>query len=723
MIETFTPIVAAGAGPRRRLPGALASALVAAVAVPPLLQLAHLDVLMLPLLVVGLASVLRAGSGLLDRLVLAAVLLAGGLLTFGVLFSVWPWRIQPLAVGWFLAAAVVAVGALARRRPQLPGSVYLSDLVILGTGIAAFVAAYRPLAHLSVVSRYRYTILTLDRITHFSLFATTQRLGGYPYLHPQAARTSIRNSYEIVYPQGSHFLLAVVNGFISNGRVTAGGTLDFNRYAILVLAVYATLMAAIVWSIRWVAGAAGEPVRLLLCVAGMALALFGPLASLIPFAADSQLFALTFLVVAGAVIVRPVSGAHELLALMGALLVGTFSGYNLYGLMIVLGFVLALLLHRFPVRRHWRAALLILGPAAIVAVIQSVLTVLGSFDVSAQATVAGGHIPLSNWLTVIVCAAPAVPLLLSHAGGTPLWRGYLAVLTTAIVTITGFALYQQVGGHGNSYYLPKMICAGYVLLLPALGLFALMMSQDSAATQRTRRHGDPVGAGLSRAAVASVAVLVAAALTGLGVAQQWLPGSESRGASAHYVPLARWSDGRQKSALAPVYEALAGAGVIDGRTPTIVITSGNQTLNKGVTFAVSGLNNCLGRMNPVLKAMALPARSASGTVLTGQPVSTVLAAARIGGGTMRVVVPNAISSRLRAAATAEAGLHLTILVVAMGLHYVGTIFGSTGVQQTTGRRSQRTDAAAGVACPCAEFESSKLPQVQRSRMSKAPLTR
>ncbi len=653
-------------GARRRLPRELTAALVAAVVVPPVLQRAHLDVLMLPLLVVALASVLRAGSGLLDRLALAAVLLAGSLLTFGVLFSFWPWRIQPLAVGWLLALAVVAVGALARRRPHLPRAVYLSDLVILGTGIAAFVAAYRPLAHLSAVSRYKYTILTLDRVTHFSLFATVQRLGGYPYLHAAAARTSIRNSYETVYPQGSHFLLAVVNGFISNGHVTAGGTLDMNRYAILVLGVYAALMAAIVWSIRWVAAAtAGEPARLLLCLAAMVLALFGPLAGLIAFAADSQLFALVFMVVAGALIVRPVSGPVEQLALMGALLVGTFCCYNLYGPVVGIGFALALLVHRFPWRRHWRTGLLIVGPAAVVALMQSVLTALGSFDVSAQATVAGRHIPLSNWLVVIVGAAPAAALLRPRAGVARLRRGYLAVLTTALVTIAGFALYEKVSGHGSSYYLPKMVCAGYVFLLPALGLLALAMSRDRASAGISR---------LPRATVAAVAAAVAAALTGLGVAQQRLPGTESRGAPAHYVPLARWSDGLQEATAAPVYEALAGAGVMDGRTPTVVVASGNVTLNAGITFAVSGLNNCLGRMNPVLKAMVVPARSASGAALKGQPVSTVLAAARIGGGTMRVVAPNATyASRLRAAATAEPDLHLTIVVVAMGLPYVGTI--------------------------------------------------
>jgi hypothetical protein len=658
---------------RHLLPGEWTAAVIGAVLLPLVLNAAKLDVLMLPLLVVAAASVLRAGSGLLDRLALAAVLVAGALMVFGLLFSVWPWRLQPLAISWFLGLAIVFVGAISRRRPQLPRTIYLSDVIIVGTGVAAFAEAYRPLAHLSPIARYRYTFLTLDRITHFSLFATTQRLGGYPYLHPAAARASIRNSYETVYPQGSHFLLAVANGFLSNGHVTDGGTLDLNRYAVLVLAVYGALMAAIVWSIRWVAGpTASEPVRVLLCLAGTALALFGPLAGLIPFAADSQLLALVFVVVTGMLIIRPVSAPIEMLALIAALLVGTFSSYNLYGLVAVVGFALALLVHRFPLRQHWRAALLVVGPAAVVALMQSALTALGSFDVSAQATTAGVHIPLSNWLVAILAGAPLVPLVRSGDAVPRLRRGFLAVLMTAGITIIGFALYESISGRGNSYYLPKMVCAGYVLLLPAVGLFAL-------ATSRQRQQGQSAQqrqgtAGIHRVSRGAVTALAATALMCFGLAQQWLPGTESRGASAHFVPLARWADGRQRAALAPTFEALSKAGVIDGRTPTMVVASGNVTLNRGVTFAVSGLNNCLGRMDPVLNAMVVPAHSASGAAVEGQSVSSVLNAVRVGGGTMRIVVPSAAyASRLRAAASAEPGLHLTITVVAMGLPYVGTI--------------------------------------------------
>ena len=99
---------------------------------------------------------------------------------------------------------------------------------------------------------------------------------------------------------------------------------------------------------------------------------------------------------------------------------------------------------------------------------------------------------------------------------------------TAVVTIIGFALYQWVGGHGDSYYLPKMVCAGYVLLLPAVGLFALVMSLTSGSTVLTRSNTGP-GAGIHRVPRGAVTCARCRGVAGLGLAQQWLPGTESRG--------------------------------------------------------------------------------------------------------------------------------------------------------------------------------------------------
>lgn len=84
------------AGPAaRRSPFVLAAALTASWAVPLLLHRVALDVLLLPVLVLTIAALIRVGGGLLDRLVVAAFLLCGAVMGFGLLFSVWPWGLAP----------------------------------------------------------------------------------------------------------------------------------------------------------------------------------------------------------------------------------------------------------------------------------------------------------------------------------------------------------------------------------------------------------------------------------------------------------------------------------------------------------------------------------------------------------------------------------------------------------------------------------------------------
>jgi hypothetical protein len=66
----------------------LAVLLGAAWLVPVVLHQLRLDIVQLALVLAAVASVLRSGTNLLDRFMLAAGLLAGGVLAFGLLFSV-----------------------------------------------------------------------------------------------------------------------------------------------------------------------------------------------------------------------------------------------------------------------------------------------------------------------------------------------------------------------------------------------------------------------------------------------------------------------------------------------------------------------------------------------------------------------------------------------------------------------------------------------------------
>jgi hypothetical protein len=640
------------------------------VAFPVVLHLVHLDVVMLPLLLVATASLLRSGQALLDRLFLAGIVVLGGLLAAGLVFSMWPWGLQPLAVSWFASATLLVVGVASGRRPEFPRAVNWSDLVILGSGAVAFGTAYRPVWHLDAGQRLNLTVLNLDRAAHFALYQTVRRLGGYAFLNPQQARVSVRTPAETVYPQGSHFLLAVGNSFVSHGGRVVGGPIDLARYVDLVFAVYALLVASIVWSVRWVAGnAASEWVRFVVCLVAAAFALLGPLAELIPWSADAQLFGLVFVVLAGAIAFRPAANRRDHLVLMGALLVGSFYAYNLYGPLVGLALTLGLALHRFPIRTEWKAFTWILVPCLGIALVPSVLTVYSRLSLHDQATVAGRHIPLSNWLLVSVAVLGAIPLLRRQRQVHMLRRGYASVAIAVAVAVGAFAAYQGLTGHGNSYYLPKMTCAGYVMLLPALGTLGVLWSPSMRAEVRGTRsasHAQTRRSFSSLAVAARVAGAVCLTLMAawISVVQQWLPGTATSQGGAGYIPLARWSQGHQQSAWPAIYRGLAQGGILDDEIPTIVIAGGDPALNSAVSFFVGSMDGQLGRIDPALSTLNQPVFDPSGKRLGGETPPTVIAAARAVGGTVRIVAPtDAVAEQLRSAATGDPSLHVTFVTV------------------------------------------------------------
>src|SRR5205823_2507304 len=73
-------------GPLRTQPARIAGLLAAAWVLPLLTHVLHADLLTLAAVVLGTASLLRAGHTLLDRLMITAALLSGVLITIGLLF-------------------------------------------------------------------------------------------------------------------------------------------------------------------------------------------------------------------------------------------------------------------------------------------------------------------------------------------------------------------------------------------------------------------------------------------------------------------------------------------------------------------------------------------------------------------------------------------------------------------------------------------------------------
>ena len=218
--------------------------------IPALLHVIRLDLAVWLLLLVGTGSLLRSGAALLDRLFFAGVILAGGLLTAGLMFSVWPWGLAPVPVGGTLLSLLVVIACLTRRIPRLPLRVGWSDGAIVGSGLATFAAIYHPLLGLSLTHRLTYSTTQLDRLAHFALLQTIGRVSGYAFLHQSEARISVQTPTEYVYPQGSHFLLAAIDAF---SRLSGSPVGNYDRYFVYVLVAFAMLVACIVWAARWIA--------------------------------------------------------------------------------------------------------------------------------------------------------------------------------------------------------------------------------------------------------------------------------------------------------------------------------------------------------------------------------------------------------------------------------------------------------------------------------------
>ena len=221
----------------------------------------------------------------------------------------------------------------------------------------------------------------------------------------------------MVYPQGSHFLLALINNFWTSTSVPAAGMGLLNHYMELVLAVYALCVAAAGWAARWIAGpSAGEPMRCVVSAGSALFVLLGPAAHTL-VGDDSQLFAMAVLPVAAALAVRPPMPYRARLLLYAAATIVIFYSYNPFGPYVLLAFVLAAAAYRMPVIREWKATLMVAVPTAVIALYPSYLSATDDgFDPTRQAAVDGSHLPMSWALLPFVGVVALLPLVFGVGG-------------------------------------------------------------------------------------------------------------------------------------------------------------------------------------------------------------------------------------------------------------------------------------------------------------------
>jgi hypothetical protein len=662
--RTETPVTAPSGTPtgRRVPPWAVVAALVAGAWVLPLLaHLVGLDALVLLVLLVGTASLLRAGRTLLDRLVLAAGTLAGLLIAAGLLFSVWPWGLAPVPVGGSTLTVLVLVGVVLRRRPSLPLRVSLSDTVLLGGGLLAGLVAAAPTLRGGSTQDLAYSAINGDRMRHVNLFDTIGQVGGYTFLNFDKARPMVEEAMAKSYPSGMHYLYALIESFVTGGHAARGLTVLVHYYW-YVLVGYGFFVLAVGWAARWAAGPRLAGWRAVLVTATVTLWLAtGIMTTLVWEAFDPEVLALGFLAIALAVLARPPASVGEQLLITTALIVAVCFTYSLFLPLIGVAALVGLVVYRRRLWRHRWLALPMIVVAAIVAATPLVLPqLLFHFNAGKQLAMFGFIVPVPKktlfFLAALALGGLAVPALRR----LPRLKALAGMVggTTALVGL--FWLYQNATLGATQYYVYKLMQALVVFYLVAAGTLVL-------------RIRDTVRRPAVQLAASAAAVIVAVAFSGAATFkpiqfryQDMRPGPDTNWGAV-------WANGRLiYGPYAPTIAALDRAGYLSDGKPTLVVFDNNGLLNVHVTLVAATANRQLGLLNSQVYGMAkvtdlvavkaqiggvLPPKSAAGLsaledVVRSSPVP------------VRVIVSDPlVADRLRTFADSSPNLGLQVVLM------------------------------------------------------------
>lgn len=556
----------------------LVAVLAASWATPVALNAVRLDLVLLPILVLSIASTVRIGGVLLDRLVASGLLLCGALLILGLLASVWPWGLSPVPVSGVLLSAVGGAAWWSGRKPSLPWRVRGTDAVVLGTAAVVWHYVHHPIAGKSPVERLGALVTAEDRLTHLSIFDTIHRVGGYAFLHQDAARVSLQPPTEAVYPEGSHLVLAWLDVFRTSSTELGSMIAADNRYFTYVLAAYALLCAAVVWAARWVGGPRLRGWRAaVVCSTVAAVMIATPAAIMIPAGFDSELIGLLFLVVAVALLVRSAMGRTEFVLVGVAGMVTVAYTYNIYAVYIGAALLAALVVDRRRFRPRRTAIWLSLVVGGAVALVPSVIMVLSDFDVKKQAVTGGAMIPMDRSTLVGLGLLGLVAGLMPRNRRIGAVQSLLLTVVSAWGLLLAFAAFQIYETGKLSYYFEKMAVGGLMLALVALGGAGYVLrpiARNGFASRSVQRWTEPV------AAVAAAA----AALSLFGGIQWGVPSVGGKPSAWHESELARWGRGEHTGKLGPAAEAFATRDIQRVSTPVLTLYTNDGYSNWRMTF-------------------------------------------------------------------------------------------------------------------------------------------
>lgn len=484
---TVTTAPAPGRG--RPRPLTVLALLAGAWIVPVLTQVSHTDPLLALLIIFGTGGLLRVGATVVDRLMITLALLIGLAMVGGLLFSVWPWGLQPIAVGGLALTLLVAAYAWLGAPPpwrSWPRRMLGSDAVLLLGFAAASVVAYWPsfgigaLQGLGAANRLGFAGMTGDRLRHFSLFDTIHRLGGYTFLMQGQAKSHVDPAMLAIYPPGQHYAYALGDIFLRSS-VNPGGTIaELNRYNVWVSLGYGFFVACVAWAARWAAGpylTGWRRVFLTAAISGFLTV--GAFTSAIWCTWDPQVFGMALLALLAALCFRPPTGVRTHAVLMALLFIAICLTYELYAPFAAILIVVSLCVYRRRLWPHWRLLAVVTIVALPMAASEYLAARAAGLDSGTAVNAIGFTIPLS-WavLTVLGCAS-VLGFATRGARRRPSARaGLISVLLCALAVLVLLAD-QESSIHGVSYYFEKFVQAWAVVMMVSAGSFGHLLRRPA----------------------------------------------------------------------------------------------------------------------------------------------------------------------------------------------------------------------------------------------------
>ncbi|HEV2640474.1 MAG TPA: hypothetical protein VGX23_35410 [Actinocrinis sp.] len=540
-----------------------------------------------PAMLVFTAGALRAGTMLLDRLMFALLTMLGAVLALALLYSVWPWHLDPVATAGSYLSLIATAAALSGREFQIPRGVKGSDLLLLSVSVFTFVKLYQPIARLTPIQRFAFTTPLEDEITHFGFYDAIHSNGGYGFLRSSVAFPFVGSPSQLIYPQGAHLLYVLTDVFARSTTQSGNGVAEYNRFFVETMVGYAFLVLAVGWSARWLAGP-----RLrgwheaLVCAVVLGLAAFGPLGFVFRTADVAEVVGLALVAMLTAVVMRAPRQIPDQLLLTAAAVIALSYVYYAFLVMILPALLVGFVVYRRRLRRHRRFASLLAVVTIPIAALPMVIVETTSFSAQAQAGAPGAKSDISRELLAALFLIVLASQFTRVGRRSPTWRMTSVNLVLCLAGLAALVVVQGGGVINTSYYAEKLVYVLFLLCLLGISSCTLFLKPVRKVTPRAQAP-ERLSARLIHSAFLPSAALAVAVLA-LGSVN--VSGSHAPSASEP-AWLGYWSTGHVQYPDEPVLAALAQRGLLTDGVQTLVATSNVGYYDYRLSRLVGALNH------------------------------------------------------------------------------------------------------------------------------------